>query len=277
MHPRPITARVRSWLIAVVSATTISVAEAQDRRLLVVDSAGTPVPFALVTLSGGARRVASDSGIAILGRVAHNDSVKLLVRRVGYAPFDGWVRTAADPLVVRLTPLARQLSAVTVTERANTPLARTGFYDRLERARRGAYSARFITPEELDLRSPGRVSDVLAGEAFLRIRRQSRRPILTGRGPGCPVAILVDGNRVTNTVEDYYTHEGQRVIKEMGGSQRDIEEFLRARQTIDEIVSALSVAAIEIYASVNSAPADLQRSLSAEACGIVAIWTGSRQ
>jgi hypothetical protein len=274
MRPRAFTARVRASLIAVISGTTITAAEAQDRRLLVADSAGTPIPFAMVTLPGGTRRVGTDSGYASVGKVALGDSIKLVVRRVGYAPFEGWVRAVADPLVVRLSPLARALAAVTVSERANTPLARTGFYDRLERSRRGTAGGRFITPEELDLRNPSHISQMLGGESQVKLVRQMGKVLLTGRGHGCAMTVLIDGMRLSGMVEEVYTQEG---IAEHRNDPRAIEQFLLARQTVDDVVSALSVAAIEIYPRASSAPVEIQRHAGAEACGIVAIWTGSRQ
>jgi hypothetical protein len=47
--------------------------------------------------------------------------------------------------------------------------------------------------------------------------------------------------------------------------------------SIDELITASSVAAIEIYGSVMSAPVELQRVAGSQGCGIIAIWTGSRR
>lgn len=269
--------------IALAASVAVSLAPASaldaqgtERRIRITDADRNAIPYALVTLPGGARRVANDSGFAVLPKLSAGDSIKLYVRRVGFTPFDGWVRlaTGADWLAVELTPLARQLTTVRVTERANTPLARNGFYDRLERARRGAFSARFITPEEMDLRNPSHISQMLGGEVQVKLVRQMGKVILSGRGQGCAMTVLIDGQPLRGMVEEVYTQEG---LAEHRNRPVEIEKFLRARQTVDDVVSALSVAAIEIYASANSAPVDIQRYAGAEACGIVAIWTGSRQ
>jgi hypothetical protein len=42
-------------------------------------------------------------------------------------------------------------------------------------------------------------------------------------------------------------------------------------------VTAQSIAAIEIYASVASIPAELQRTAGNVQCGLIAIWTGRRR
>lgn len=88
--------RRRAFPIIILAAAACALAadaraQANERRVLVTDSLRTPIPFALVTISGGASRVANDSGYAVLPR-ATGDSVKLLVRRMGFAPFEGWVR-----------------------------------------------------------------------------------------------------------------------------------------------------------------------------------------
>lgn len=264
-------------LLLSVVASVISPLVAQDaaRRIRITDADRNPVPYALVTMSGGGQRVADDSGFVALPNLAARDSIKLTVRRVGFSPFDGWVRTdGAAPALVELTPLPRQLASVRVTERANTLLARRGFYDRLERARRGAYTARFITPEEMDLRNAASISQMLSGESGVKLNRTAGKVILSGRGLGCPMTVLLDGHPLRGMVEEVYTREG---IEEHRNNPEEIEKFIRARQSVDEVVGALSVAAIEIYASAISAPVELQRNAGTESCGIIALWTGSRQ
>lgn len=173
-----------------------------------------------------------------------------------------------------LASLARQLAVVRVEDRANTPLARRGFYDRMERAQRGSFQARFITPEELDVRNPAQISQVLGGESMVRVVRQAGKVVLSGRGTGCAMAVLVDGLLLRGMVEEVYTSDG---IREHGNNAVRIEQFLRARQSVDEAVTAMSIAAIEIYPRAQTAPVELQRAAGAEACGIVALWTGKRR
>ncbi len=253
--------------------------EAQESsvRVVVTDSGAYGIPFAWVQLARGASRVANDSGIALF-RVPAEDSIRFVVRRIGYAPFDSWVRKdGVGDYRVLLATLPRTLVKVDITDRANTPLARTGFYDRMERVQRGAISARFITPEELDLRNPSKISSMLAGESMVKLQLNAGRAILLGRSGSCGLTILVDRVRLTGMVEEAYTYDGQEEIRRRGGDWQATQQFLRERQTVDDVVSSLSIAAVEIYASAASAPVELQRAAGPTSCGIIAIWTGSRQ
>lgn len=247
-------------------------------EVMVVDVGGQPIPYAIVSMGNSPARVADASGVAKLPTPVDGDSAQLVVRRIGYNPFGEWAKLDADGarFEVRLNPLARALNPRTVTERRDTPLARRGFYDRLERASRGATVARFITPEELDQRNVSQLSAYLAAESFIRIQRSSGKPILTGRQHGCPIAIVLDGLRVTGTVEEAYTIDGQEEIRRMGGGPQAYARFLQGRQSVDELISAHSVAAMELYASAGGAPADIQRAAGGGACGILVIWTGGR-
>ncbi|MCC7000704.1 MAG: hypothetical protein IT357_01010, partial [Gemmatimonadaceae bacterium] len=134
-------------------------------RLVVSDSLGQRVPFAYAHLGSGAGRVASDSGVVEF-RGDAKDSLKFIVRRIGFAPFGGWIRrdTVSGEYRVAINQLPRQLSQVDVRGLPDGPLVRAGFYDRLERARRGATVARFITPEEIELRNPTRITQLLENE-----------------------------------------------------------------------------------------------------------------
>ena len=107
------------------------------------------------------RRIADDSGRLVVP-LSEDDSLRFRVRRIGYAEFNGMVPRPADGrYVIALTPLPTQLAAVTVTERANTPLAMRGFYDRVERVQNGAIVGSFLTPEDLDEMNQSTVSGML--------------------------------------------------------------------------------------------------------------------
>lgn len=247
-------------------------------QVLVRDTTGQAVPYAMVVIKNGQPRVADAEGIAHLPTPVDADSADLVVRRIGYRPFGDWVGTIEDGrFVVELQPLPRALTPRTVSERRDTPLARRGFYDRMERVRRGATLGRFFTPEELDSRQVTQVSSILAGENYVRLERFDRRPILTGRQPGCAITVIVDGMRMTGMVEDLYTREGQDEVRRLGGGYTGTQRFLATRQTVDDIISALSVAGMELYPTAAAAPPELQRAAGNGACGILAIWSGSRQ
>lgn len=274
--------------LCVAGAMTPNAATAQDaaasasrsvvREVAVRDRGGQGIPYAVLTVKGGVNRVANEDGIVELPTPVDADSVELVVRRIGYRPFGEWVRVVEDGrFIVEMDPLPRALNPRTITERRDTPLARRGFYDRMERVRRGATVARFITPEELDSRQVNIVSAILAGESYVKIERFGTRPILTGRTPGCALAVIVDGMRMTGMVEELYTREGQDEVRRLGGGQQGTQRFLSSRTTVDDLLSAQSVAGMELYPTAASAPIELQRAAGNGWCGILAIWSGGRQ
>jgi hypothetical protein len=259
-------------------------------RLVVSDSLGQRVPFAYAHLGSGAGRVASDSGVVEF-RSDAKDSLKFIVRRIGFAPFGGWIRrdTVSGEYRVAINQLPRQLSQVDVRGLPDGPLVRAGFYDRLERARRGATVARFITPEEIELRNPTRITQLLENENIVKIKRlHGNWSVVSGRA-NCPMALVVDGTAMRGTAEEILTRDGEIEIQDImrqprmmrfSGSERRTaaeREFLSVRLSIDDIVTSLSVAAIEIYSSVAGAPPELLRNTAGETCGLVVVWTGSRR
>ncbi len=256
----------------------VPVRSGQITEVLVLDRRSQPIPYALVSMGTSPPRVADALGVAQLPNPVDADSANLVVRRIGYHPFGQYAKLSEDgkQFVAYLLDLPRALNPTTVVARRDTPLARRGFYDRMERVARGATVARFITPEELDLRNSNTVSAILAAEPYLRIQRSSNKPILTGRQPGCPIAVILDGQRMTGMVEELYTREGQEEVRRMGGGPIATSRFLQGRTTVDELISGLSVAAIEIYASAAGAPIDIQRTAGSNACGIVVLWSGGR-
>ncbi|MBI5599981.1 MAG: carboxypeptidase regulatory-like domain-containing protein [Gemmatimonadetes bacterium] len=243
-------------------------APAKGAVVRVRDGNGAPIAHALVEVEGGRGRVADDSGRVFLE--AAPDSLRLQVRRIGLKPFVGRVgRTArTGEFDVVLSPTAQTLAAVTVTERGmRTPLERTGFYDRVQRAQRGAFNGEFVTPEELESRQGARTTDLFQGRRFVfpnRTRGLSPQFYLMGRG-GCKMTVYIDGQLVRP--------EGQR------GSIRSGASDATGIVPIDDIVNVSQVAAIEIYATAANAPGELvplAGSAQQGACGIVAIWTGAR-
>lgn len=273
---------MRRLLALVCFTSTVARAQSGTVVLRVHDTNGNRIPFAYAQVNGSNPEVASDSGVVRL-RSEAKDSLKVVVRRIGYAPFGGWVRRSdgADEYEVILEELPRQLSAVDVRGRPDGPLARSGFYDRIARVNRSAVVARFITPEEIELRNPARVSQLLENEISVKVRRMSSRNLLTGRGGNCPMGLLVDGTRVTGTVEDILTREGEEELAYMmrsRGLRRDQaeREFLMGRVSIDDLVSSLSVGAMEVYASMAAVPPELQRNAAKNACGLVVVWTARR-
>ncbi len=249
-------------------------------RAMIRDSVGRSIPYATVQSHGSTPRVANDSGVVLLN-VPRADSLKLLVRRIGFQAWEGWVRPdATGDFVVLLTPQPQTLERVSIYER-DTPLARTGFYDRMERVAKSSVVARFWTPEAIEARNPNRTSVLMEGENIVRVKTMSGKPVLTGRGGTCPMGVVVDGQRLNHTVEEISTREGEEEILRIARQQRVGREqaeriFLYSRESIDELVNSLAVVAVEIYASMASVPAELQRAAPPYACGLVVVWTGRR-
>lgn len=255
-----------------------SAARAVVREVAIRDRGGQAIPYAVLTVKSGVNRVADASGIVELPAPIDADSAEFVVRRIGYRPFGEWVRVVEDGrFIVEMDPLPRALNPRTITERRDTPLARSGFYDRMERVRRGATVARFYTPEELDMRYVNQVSALLAGESYVKIERHNSRAILTGRSPGCAVAVIVDGMRMTGMVEELYTREGQDEVRRLGGGPQGTARFLASRTSVDELLSAQSVAGMELYPTAAAAPIELQRAAGNGWCSILAIWSGDRR
>ena len=222
--------------------------------LRIVDKDGAPVSYAVVNVAGGNPLVADDQGRVLLNNVSAL-SMKLRVRRLGLQPFDGEVSRpdAGTAFEVRLRPLASTLAAVEVRERVSRPLETSGFYDRIARVRAGAYTAEFITPEEIATRNVANLSQLLQARRGVFVQR-SKDPgqpmILMGRGR-CPMIVLLDGVRINMDT----TSEGAVRIDALAGGRQ--------------------VAGIEVYGSTANAPSELIPLTGNGSCGLVAIWTGA--
>jgi hypothetical protein len=233
------------FLVVLEPAQTAPTAESErgdGARIRVVDRDGVPIPFAMVGIAGRALRAANAEGEVPLPSDRRPDWT-VRVQRIGYVPHDGRLGdvAAGAPVVITLAPLPATLSEVRTIAPRETMLSRTGFYDRLERVRRGAFVAAFLSPEELEQRAFVRISNVLAGQPYVTVDRGR----LYGRA-GCPMQLLLDGKLI----------EGN---------------------SPDELISAAEVMAIEIYASTANAPAELIPVTTQGSCGIVAFWTGPRR
>lgn len=252
-------------------------AQAVSRTVVrVVEVDGRPVPFALVSVSRGNSHIADEDG-RVTVKVPPRDTMEVWARRIGYKPFEGRVPCGGpeSECVVTVSRLASIMDTVRVVASQSTPLSRTGFYDRAERVRKGAFTAEFISPEELDARDVSQVSRVLEGRRFIRLQNvggSRRRAAVLGRA-GCPMTILVDGQRMTNMVEDIVDGTTPTSINPGGSRQGSLAEKL----SIDEVVEGRSVMGIEIYPSTANAPAELIPLGGRGSCGFVAIWTGPRR
>lgn len=264
---------------ALAIATAAGALHAQRTMLVVRDQGGAAVAYAYVAPASGAAVTLDSAGRAEL-RLRGRDSVFVRVRRIGYAPLDRWVRLPApDTLELVMGRVVQSLDAIQVVGARDTPLARRGFYDRMDRVQRGATVGHFITPEELELQLPMTLSQSLRSARYVNIGRVGPgRDVLLGRG-GCSMNIVVDGMLVQGTAQDEVVEQVPTSINR-SGSYRPIGAG-RASSNLDinSLVGGNEIAAIEIYPSVANAPYELQAAVSSGrgTCGIVAIWTGGRK
>src|SRR5512133_3503022 len=144
---------MRTAFLAVLSLLAVTAA-AQSGRTVTVrvkTLGGQPVPYAVLSVDGAPYRIADESGALTLV-MASRDSLPVLVKRIGFRPFDGWARrgTGDDTYEAVMQPLAAVIDTVRVVARQVTPLSRTGFYDRVDRVKKSAMLGEFISPEELE-------------------------------------------------------------------------------------------------------------------------------
>ena len=235
------------------------VASAPSRTLRVVSADGNPVAFANVNVEGGATQITNERGELTLG-AGLLEALDVRIRRIGFTPWFGKLEFADTATVasVTLAHVAQALGAVKVTGQKNpsSPFVQ-GFYDRMLMRQKGLLSAVFITPEELDFRHSGQITDMLRGlNGVCLFAPDGKRPIIfashfgslnPNKGcPVCPMAIVIDG------VQQY----GDNIL-------------------VDMILAAHDVMAIEVYARAGNMPIGLQ--VNDTKCGVVAFWTGSRR
>ncbi len=273
---------MRAAFLAALSLLAVT-AEGQTGRSVTVrvkTPGGQPVPYAVVSVDGAPYRIADESGALSLV-MASRDSLPVLVKRIGFRPFDGWARRGAgdgtDEAVMQ--PLAAIMDTVRVVARQVTPLSRTGFYDRVARVKKSAMLGEFISPEELEARNLSKLSEILQGRQYSRIAttlqyRGRQQPIAQGRAR-CPMNIIVDGQYVKKTTQELAVSEVPLSV--FGGRPVPREEKGAPLLTLDEIVDGRSIMGIEIYPSIANAPAELIPTASRGNCGLIAIWTGPRR
>lgn len=260
----------RASLDLTVRTPIVVAANARSAVIRVLDHSGEPIPHALIAVNGSTERVADDDGIATLA-ISPGDSISVLVRRIGFTPFNGYAKQASktEPFTVELLPAAQRLATVNVRARERTPLELTGFYNRVRDIQRGAVLGEFFTPEQIDQRQASKASQIFLQSKFVTVEVErgwgnaltgksdysgtGQRVFLRGRG-GCTMTVLVDGVRMPGMMQDTNAKPGER----MG---------------IDDMISVGSIHAIEVYSSGVGTPTGIAP--GENNCGVVAIWTSS--
>jgi hypothetical protein len=145
---------------------------------------------------------------------------------------------------------------------------------------KGALSATFIGPEEIERRHPQRTSDLLNGVLGVSLTRTPKGGVVAkGIGGTCFMTILLDGNRLCPQQGCHAFAQASQNAPQMTASPAEPGQ---TGGTLDDIavdlnryLDASDVAAIEVYARGGNMPVSLQT--SDNACGVIAIWTGSRR
>ena len=235
---------LRTLLLVAVPAHQLA---AQQIGGTVVDIVtGEPVPAVTVELFDPASTVvasvvADDAGEFVISIPAPG-AYRIGTRHAGYqdARSASLELEARDTLTVqfRIAPevvVLNPLTVVTSSRRQPGPLS--GFD---ERARRGA-GGLFIPREEVERRRPLRISDLLAGSPGVQVvaRAGLGNTILLR---GCEPSVFIDSIRI---------HGGASAI--------------------DELVSPIEIAAVEVYRGPSEVPVEF--SGPEAACGAIVIWT----
>ena len=253
------------------SAASPACAIAQATVLKVIGSDSAPVPFAWVSVQGGTASIADERGQLSMGAGRHQ-TLTVEVRRIGYKPWFGKLELldTATVLTVMLSRLAQELAGVTVTgEAVKNRLQLAGFYDRWLMRQKGALSATFIGPEELERRHPSRTTDMLYGLNGVSMVNIKGAMMARGIGGTCFMTVLLDGNVLCPAEGCLSSSSNAPSISSRSGHTSALGV------DIDQYINANDVSAIEVYARGGNMPISLQAGNSA--CGVIAIWTGSRR
>jgi hypothetical protein len=257
-----------------IADTSAAAANGTMHTLRVISPDGQPVVYANVSLAGGTTRITNEKGELPLGagRV-HNATAS--VKRIGFSPWFGTIDfpDTASVVTITLTHVAQYLGEVRITGQKNpsSPFVQ-GFYDRWLMRQKGLLSATFIGPEELEFRHPVKITDMLRG--------------LNGVCIG-PAVITRDGGKTTGLSSQVYafaSHFGS-VTPNMGCPLCPMAIVIDGQQqyppsepgvvSINKIIRAGDVMAIEVYARGGNMPIGLQ--VNDTKCGVIAFWTGSRK
>jgi len=251
---------LRFGLTALASLVIAQGASAQDTRTIsgtVMDSGGQRVSYVNVDAGPRYRTLANASGEFRL-IVPSKERLDIAVRRIGYLPGRIIIEPGADTTVsVSLQRLAVLLTTQVVRAQQQVrTLELRGFYERMAESQRGALVGEFITPEEIEMRNPQRVTQLLEQRRGLRVQRSGNCYIIDecykimGQG-NCPATIYLDGQRLN--------------------PMRVASNDASGAPAVDGLIPVTGVSAIEVYPRGSSAPAKYQS--LAGTCAIVVIWT----
>ena len=230
------------------------------------DVEGGPVPDAAIALLDGKQGedtlavVASDTAGAFRFEPPHEGPFRIRAERMGYQtvtspPFaltlDGtfFLEMAAAPAAIAMDPLTVRAEASSLA--STIRLEAGGFLDRRESlGMNGLGIGRFLTREDWKNRNPYQLSDILQDVPGVRIAGSGRRRNVRLRS-------VTSLSSMQGCVPTFYLNGHKFELRGM---------------SIDEIVSPMSVTAIEVYPGL-ARPAEFM-DMGDDPCGAIVIWTG---
>jgi hypothetical protein len=201
-------------------------------------------------------------------------------RRLGYRQWiDGPVEIDegdAFDVAFHLKPDPVTLSSLSVTAEASARFLRTiGFYER-QRADFGHY----LTRDQIDLRRPQRMTDLLvaipgvkivpaaSGAGRTQVQLRGSRP---SEGGPCDPRVFIDGFVAVRGGAKIKTPDGTNVEGVLGDpSSTDVDD---PGPTLDDLVSPREIEAMEVYRSSSQIPARFGGAGPATRCGVIVVWT----
>ncbi len=266
---RDLTFSPTSTIAEGVVDTSNGVTNGTAHTLRVVSTEGRPVVYANVSVDGGTTLITDQKGEIGLG-AGKLQALSMSVKRIGFTPWFGKIDfpDTSSVLTVTLAHAAQQLSEVRVTGEKNpsSPFVQ-GFYDRWMMRQKGALSATFIGPEELEFRHPNNITNMLSGLNGVRLRPifglGDNYLVAWSTDASCQMAIVVDG------MQQY-----PQLVPNTGPGSRPYTPAIYAVY-INQLLAANDVTAIEVYARGGNMPISLQ--VNDTRCGVIAFWTGSRR
>lgn len=251
------------WLLMMLAAAATAPAQVIHGRI-------TDGVTGKAVASAGVLVLNPDSTLRTLGLtdgegrfLIHSDAGRFILRveRQGYAtvwstPLEMEPSDTLD-FAIRLPPDPVQLEALAVVAKADDP---SGFIDR-----RRSGMGRYMGPEEIERRPPTEVADLLAHiPGFYMFPGNGARMLLRveGRGRHCTPTVYLDGHLVvkgTATPGGFMTKRNPR-----------------EGVSLDSVVNARLIRAVEIYQSGAYAPAQFHPAAGVGGggdCAVIVLWT----
>ncbi len=218
--------------------------EPRTLRGVVVDDTGKPLAGVSVDVVTAGTETTTDSAGRFVARDLRPQRHIVRVRRVGYQPtyaFADLNENSSTRLRIVLRQFAGQNLGLVVVRAESVPARLRGF---ASRAAKPSGWGRIITEAEIQRRGTLRTSDLFEGLAGVRVARNGfRSGVLLGRS-NCQLAVFINGAQVP----------------------------ARAGSGVDDLVSPMDLAGIEVYNGIGGVPSELM-TMTSNPCGTVALWT----